>query len=334
MQNPTLLLAPFKGLTEKMYRNAVARHFGGYDFMYAPFISGTGRQRVNPAKLEDVMPKADMLTPTIPQLLSNDASEVILIGKALELNGYTHVNWNMGCPFTKIALKKKGCGILPFPGELDRMLERVFREFPLKLSIKTRLGYYNSDEITKAIEVFNRYPVYLLIVHARIGTQLYSGTVNLKGFENCLEMARIPVAYNGDIFTKARFEYLQDKFPGVNSWMLGRGALINPFLASEIRGTRFTESLKRKLLLEFLFELETLGIVGKPEPDRFLGYLKAVWFYLAGLFEKPEEFSLKIRKSRTLEEYRKVKMEAISQPFAADEGLERYVKLGVKHAGS
>jgi tRNA-dihydrouridine synthase len=333
MPDTTLLLAPFKGLTEKLYRNAVAKHFGGYNQMFAPFVSGTGPERVNPSKLSDVLPKVEMAAPTVPQLLSSDSLEVIQIGKALQQNGYAHVNWNMGCPFSKIASKKRGCGILPFPDELDRMLEQVFKDFPIMLSIKTRLGYYHPEEIIKAIEVFNRYPIHLLIIHARIGTQLYAGEVNLEGFGQCLELSKVPVAYNGDIFHKTRLDFLQDSFPAINTWMLGRGALINPFLASEIKGVVFGEDEKRERIRNFLIEIEQEGSKSKTNTLRFLGYLKAVWFYLAGQFENPAVCLLKIKKSLTVSDYRNAVEYALNQPFASEKDVEKYFRSGVKHLG-
>lgn len=333
MPQPILLLAPFKGLTEKLYRNAVARHFGGYDQMFAPFISGTGPERVNPSKLSDVLPKDEMAAPTVPQLLSNDAREVVQIGNALQQNGYAHVNWNMGCPFSKIASKKKGSGILPFPDELDLMLDQVFKEFPIRLSIKTRLGYYHPEEIIKAIEVFNRYPIHLLIIHARIGTQLYAGEVNLEGFEQCLYLSKVPVAYNGDIYHKTRLDFLQNKFPSINTWMLGRGALINPFVASEIRGVVLGGDEKREQIRNFLLEIEQEGSKSKTNTLRFLGYLKAVWFYLAGQFENPAVCLLKIKKSLTVSDYRNAVEYALNQPFASEKDVEKYFRSGVKHLG-
>jgi len=333
MPDSVLVLAPFKGLTEKLYRNAVAKHFGGYDYMVAPFISGTGTDRVNISKLADVLPKTELTAPTVPQILSNDAREVIQMGKALQQHGYTHVNWNMGCPFSKIAVKKKGSGILPFPEVLDRMLEEVFRDFPLALSIKTRLGYYHPDEILKAIEVFNQYPVHFLIIHPRIGVQLYAGNVNLESFGQCLVMSNVPVAYNGDIYHKTRLGFLQDRFPAISTWMLGRGALINPFLASEIKGVEFGEDEKRRRILNFLIELEQEGSKCKTETLRFLGYLKAVWFYLVGQFENPAVSLLKIKKSITIPEYHSAVEYALNQPFAREEEVEKYYRFGVKHAG-
>ena len=334
MTQPTLLLAPFKGLTEIVYRNAYARYFGGFDAMYAPFIYGTGHNRVNSSKLIDVTPIKAMLSETVPQFLTSDAREAVAIAKSLAQEGYTHVNWNMGCPFSRIADKKRGCGILPFPDELDRMLQFVFQESPIALSIKTRLGYYHPDESLRVMEVLNRYPLHLLIIHARIGTQIYAGEVNLDGFAQCLSLAKMPVAYNGDIFHKDRFDNLSRRFPEVSAWMLGRGALINPFLAREIRGDVIPDSEKRDLLRKFLHELETGNTLKKSDSVRHLGYLKAVWFYLAGLFIPQVEILQRIKKTQNLSDYKRAVYETLAMPFSGSGDIERYFRFGVKHLGN
>lgn len=333
MMDPILLFAPFKGLTNRSYRNALARHFGGFDLMYAPFVSGVGQERINPGKLRDVVPKHLNLAPCVPQFLSTDAKEIILLGKTLQQHGYDHINWNLGCPFSRIANKKRGCGMLPYPDELYRILSEVFKDFPIKLSIKTRLGYYQPEEILKVLEVLNQFPIHLLIIHARIGTQIYSGEVNLEGFKACLSATKLPVAYNGDIFHASRFREMQERYPEVNTWMLGRGALINPFLALEIRGQGLTAQEKRKRVQAFHDELLDEGSRTAPTPARLLGSMKAVWYYMAGLFEHPVQAFSTIKKSHTMQEYIINVEKTIQGDFNDRAGMEDYFRKGVKQRG-
>lgn len=333
MQQPELLFAPFKGLTDRRYRNALARHFGGFDALYAPVISGVGLERINPSKLDDVIPLAENLAPTVPQFISTDAREIILFGKTLQQYGYDHINWNLGCPFSRIANKKRGCGMLPYPDELDRILNEAFKEFPVKLSIKTRLGYYQPDEIFRVLDVLNQYPIHLLIIHARIGTQIYSGEVNLEGFKDCLSVSKIPVAYNGDIYHQARLQEMQQSFPEVNTWMLGRGVLINPFLALEIRGIYLTDEEKRQKLNAFHHEVLEGSRRVAVNQARLLGSMKAVWYYLSGIFENGTEVFSKIKKTRTIEDYQVLIENELQRPFASELNLENYFRKGVKHRG-
>lgn len=333
VNNPQLLFAPFKGLTTKGYRNAFTRHFGGFDTLYAPFISGLGSEKIHPDNLNDFIPNSANLGPTVPQVLSTDPTEIILLGKTLQKHGFDHLNWNLGCPFSRIASKKKGCGILPYPEQLDKILQEVFTELPVKLSIKTRLGYFRSSEIISVLEVLNRYPIHLLIIHARIGTQIYSGEVDLETFGKCSEASRIPIAYNGDIIHIARFQELQLRFPSISNWMIGRGALINPFLPNEIKGVHLDNSEKRKHLNDFHHELIEEGLSKKANEKRLLGSLKAVWYYMAGLFENPQEVFSAIKTSTTLNQYRQTLSHTLGLPFSNEQELEDYFRYGIKHLG-
>lgn len=155
----TLLLAPFQGITDKIYRNAFASNFGGVDKMYTPFVSGTGTSMIKPSKLKELLPVDENIISTIPQIISTNAKEILLFAQSMLNHGYDHINWNLGCPFSRLANKKRGCGILPFPDELKKLLDEFFPQLSIGFSIKTRLGYYKPDEIYKVIEVFNDYPL-------------------------------------------------------------------------------------------------------------------------------------------------------------------------------
>jgi len=330
-----LVLAPFKGLTNKVYRNAFANHFGGFEEYYAPFVSGVGTGRINPSKLKDVLPRAENVAPVVPQFISTDAREIILLAETLHEHGYGHINWNLGCPFARIAEKYRGCGILPYPEMLDRLLGEIFANgIPLKLSIKTRLGYKQPEEIRQVLPVLNNYPIHHIIMHARTGKQVYRGEVNAAAFAECLSMSKHPLIYNGDVYTLSRYHAFRAMFPETVTWMLGRGALMNPFLAMEIKGITFAEDQKRKTIAAFHQELYTNAELPIPQEKKHLGWMKAVWYYMAGLFAGGEEVFSRIKKAPNQDAYRNAVSYALQRPFAADAELESYFRHSIKHTGS
>lgn len=52
----------------------------------------------------------------------------------------------------------------------------------MKISIKTRLGRYEPEEIGPLMEIFNDYPLEELIIHPRVREDFYSGTPRLEHF--------------------------------------------------------------------------------------------------------------------------------------------------------
>ncbi|TVR44147.1 MAG: tRNA-dihydrouridine synthase family protein [Bacteroidia bacterium] len=325
---PLLSFAPFRGITHKAYRNAFARHIGGIDTYYAPFISGTGTAQVHPAKLEDLIPISQQAAPTIPQVISNNAGEMILLGNILADRGYTELNWNLGCPFARIANKKRGCGLIPYPEIVDSILAEAVPKLHPALSVKTRLGYRHPGEIRKLLEVLNQYPIKKIIIHTRTGKQVYSGKADPAAFADCLKLSAHPLVYNGDIIHVPQLTFLQSVFPEQREWMVGRGLLINPFLALEIKGTVLTPAEKRDRLKAFHEEIWQAARERIGHETRRIGWMKAIWHYMSGMFSARDEVFFHIKRSKTDKEYLKAAEHGIQQNFADETELEaHFLKL-------
>ncbi len=321
-QLPVISLAPFRGITNKTYRNAFAKNIGGVDHVYAPFLSGTGVRRIRPEILADLLPMKEQLVSTIPQVLSNNAQEIVLLGNTLSACGYKTLNWNLGCPFSRIAYKKKGCGILPYPELLEQILEHIFKDLHIGLSIKTRLGYHHPKELASVLPVLNQFPIKDLIIHPRTGKQLYSGKVCTKAFAEILKATDLPLVYNGDIYSVGQYQQLQKMFPEVTRWMIGRGALIDPFLPTAIKGKHLTDKEKRATLLAFHQEIWEHVLKFPENESKQLGRIKAIWHYLSGNFSNGSCCFKKIRQANCKASFLKAVMEIFNQPFAGDDEKE------------
>ncbi|BBO80025.1 tRNA-dihydrouridine synthase [Desulfosarcina ovata subsp. sediminis] len=299
-----LILAPLRGFTDVVFRNAFARHFNGIDEAVAPFVTSTKGRRIKPSHLADLVPAENSHLPVVPQILSNNSAEFLCLANTLVDLGYGEINWNIGCPYPMVAKKKRGSGLLPFPDEIDRLLERVLRDFAGQLSIKTRLGRYSADEINALVPVFNRYPVKRIIIHPRTGVQMYTGSVDLSAFERCLPKLVHPVVYNGDINRLETLRSLSDRFPSVSTWMLGRGLVANPFLAETIRiGSPQIENRWQRFadFHDALIDGYTRRFSG---PGHVLARMKGFWGYFADEFVDGRRILKKIRKTTRLENYR------------------------------
>ncbi len=321
-----LLFAPFRGITHKAYRNAFARHIGSIDVFYAPFISG--QDRIHPSKLQDILPAEENAAHTVPQVLSNNAGEIIELGNVLASHGYKHLNWNLGCPFARIANKKKGCGMLPYPLKMEHILSQVSGAMNIALSVKTRLGHHHPEEIIKILEVLNQFPIQHVVVHPRTGKQVYTGKADPLWYAECLKISKHPLIYNGDIFNLAQYNKLKTLFPGQSEWMLGRGALINPFLASEIRGKTLSTDEKRVKLLAFHNEMWVHARAKTMNQQKRIGSMKAIWHYMSGILQNSSEAFLHIKRSVTDKAYLTAVNKALQQDFATEEQIEsHFLKL-------
>lgn len=58
----------------------------------------------------------------------------------------------------------------------------------------------------------------------------------LDAFEVAAKKSPFPLCYNGDIFSVADYERICQRFPRIQSVMLGRGLMANPALVRQIQG--------------------------------------------------------------------------------------------------
>jgi tRNA-dihydrouridine synthase len=304
---PILTLAPLQGVTEVLFRNLFARHFTGFDAAMAPFVKPQGQARFPDRLLRDILPAANTGLPLIPQLLHNDAANFLAMADRIADLGYREVNWNLGCPAPMIVRKKRGSGLLPHPETIIALLDDIVPRLRLGLSIKTRLGLNDRNELLTLLPRLDAYPLTEVIIHARLGRQLYDGRPDLDGFAACLPLTRHRLAYNGDITDVAGFNALRFRFPQIGRWMIGRGALADPFLPMAIKGLALPGRAERnRRIRAFHDDLYAAYRDRLAGPAHLLGRMKQLWAYLIASFPGQEKLLKKINKAMTEERYDRV----------------------------
>jgi len=307
-----LFLAPIQGMTDACYRNAYAKIFGGIDAYYAPFISTADMRKVNISLLKDILPERnDPSVRVVPQLLSNNGDDFILFAKAISDMGYKEINWNIGCPYSTVTKKKKGAGILPYTDMIKKFLDIACSDNSYTVTVKMRLGYKDKEDGIHVINILNEYPLGGVIIHARTGKQMYTGNVDLDSFEVLASACRHQVTYNGDIFTYDDFIRISTRFPDINSFMLGRGALRNPFLPSAIKGKTIPSSEKIKMIQCFHDEIFNYYKNALSGEKHLCDRMKEFWGYMLVHIDKDGKLLKKIKKCNTAAAY----MEAVKQVF-------------------
>ncbi|MBE0637619.1 MAG: tRNA-dihydrouridine synthase family protein [Bacteroidales bacterium] len=300
-----IYLAPLQGYTEVEFRQAWASFFTGIDVAVSPFIPLSESLIFKAKHLRDVMPDLNSRIPVIPQVLGNEPGKFIRLAHRLADLGYETVNWNLGCPKLQVARKQRGSGLLPFPDKLRAILEKMIPQLPLQLSIKTRLGFQSPDEFYDLIGVYNDFPLESLMIHPRIGSQMYEGELYLNVLDQVIGEIRHPIVFSGDIVTIGFFEELKKRYPVITRWMLGRGVLVNPFLPEIlVRGTsQLNADIIRKRQYNFHDELYC-EIRDKYKRERtILNKMKDFWSYFARWFVNDHEIFYDLSHFNTLHEF-------------------------------
>lgn len=278
-----LYLAPLHGITNRIFRNVWLSHFSGFDGAVTPFIPAAAASRSATKHYRDIDPAVQGAIPVEPQLLAGPRDALRECVESITALGYSEINLNMGCPYAMVAKKGRGSGLLPHPDAVRTVLDSLCSTGSFRLSVKIRLGQHRADEVDGVMPLLNDYPLSRVTIHPRIGKQMYRGTVDLAGFELAARNCSHPVVYNGDIFDRAMFESLQTRFPVIHSWMIGRGALMDPFLPEEIRtGTRPADERERlRAYHGELFSVYEQTLYG---PQHLLDKMKEIWGYLGYSF--------------------------------------------------
>lgn len=289
--------APMEGLTDKIYRTTHQRYFPGMDGYYMPFISPTMHHCLT-AKEQRELPKAEGNMPAVPQILTKNVEDFLWAAEQCRLQGYSEVNLNAGCPSGTVVAKGKGAGLLADPKGLDAFLNEVFSKTDVPISVKTRVGIRDFEEFPALLEVYNRYPIKLLIVHPRVRTQFYKGRADREVFRYCLANSKNPVCYNGDLFTLSDVRAFEKAFPDAESVMIGRGLIGNPAMFHEDAVAQDIEHFHDALLEQYL---EAFG-----GSRNAMFRMKESWQTMLGLFENSEKLGKQLRKTTDLAEYRTI----------------------------
>ncbi len=298
-------MAPIQGITNCEYRNVYSRLFAGYDFAVTPFIRSCVVTSNTCQALRDLFPKRnDTRFDLIPQILSNNPNDFISIAKALFDLGYKTVNLNLGCPIKQIRSKRRGAGMLPFPAEIMKMLNKIIPAIPNQLSVKVRLGSENSREFIALVPLLNDLPLKDIIVHPRIGSQMYEGEVDLAAFAEILALSKHSIIYSGDIDSPETFKRLVCCFPDISGWMIGRSGITNPFLPEQIKNLRGgTAQEKLNRFISFHGELFDAYQKTLSKPALITDKMKALWRYWTKTFTGGDKLFKAIAGTRSVDKY-------------------------------
>jgi len=299
----TIYLAPFQGITGAVFRDIYTDHFKGIDKLFTPFFTGIYKKKNLTTRSDELDKIHHNKIPLVPQILSKDADEIMRFGEFCSEKGFTEINWNLGCPYPRVANKKRGSGMLPHPEMVAEILSRVQGHLSVQLSVKCRLGYHTPDEIFKLIPVFNQFDISELIIHARIGKQLYKGDVDENTFKKCIDLTEAPLAYNGDIFSVKDMENFGVQFSSVHHWMIGRGLLIDPFLPGDIKCSIVPFEVRKELTEKFITDLYLAYRKRMNDRLQAINVMKELWGFLCYSFKQPEKAFNRIKKCKSFDDY-------------------------------
>lgn len=244
-KNKILALAPMADYTDQPF-SLICRDVSGGNFViYREMVSAEAIVRGNQKTLamckisKKERPVIIQLFGDKPKVLAEAASVVC---KEFKPDG---IDINMGCPAPKIAQKTRAGAALMRHPDLAEDIVKTIKNLKLNvpLSIKTRLGWNNSDDIFDFAKRMENAGVDFIAVHGRTKAQGYSGIADWIKIGELKKKIKLPIIANGDVLNAVDAKKCLE-ITGAEGLMIGRGALGNPWIFKQITDSKIKISKK------------------------------------------------------------------------------------------
>ncbi len=257
-----LYLAPMEGVVDFTMREMMTS-LGGIDLCVTEFI------RITNQLLPDFVfyrycpelktnSKTKYGTPVFVQLLGGDPSGLAEnAAKAYSL-GAIGIDLNFGCPAKLVNRHDGGASLLKYPDRIFKIVEAVRASLPKEIPVtaKIRLGFDDPNACIENSLAIQSAGANRLTVHCRTKTDMYKPPAFWEWIPKIKEALRtngsaISIVANGDIWNEKDLLECQ-RVTGCEDFMIGRGALRDPYLFAKIRVTNSQDLPSiEKLLLSF-----------------------------------------------------------------------------------
>lgn len=205
---------------------------------------------------------SDSEHPLALQLGGSDPVALKQCATIAEEFGYDEINFNVGCPSDKVQTGRFGACLMAEPQLVAECITAMQQETTIPVTVKTRLGIDNYDDLTAFINSISIAGCRTFIIHARkawlkglsprenreVPPLNYSKVYQLKK-----DFPELEIIINGG-FT--RLEQIQEQYNYVDGVMIGRAACHDPYLLAEVDRKIFADNntvkTRRQILSEFM----------------------------------------------------------------------------------
>lgn len=238
-----LILAPMAGVTNLPFRLLCKKY--GADLVFTEMVNANAVSRGNKASLR----LAETCKAEKPVGVQLFGARLDAIKKSAEMlkDRCDIIDFNFGCPASKVIKIGAGAGLLQRPkrvGEIVKVLVETGK--PVSAKIRILKDKKKLLEVVKAIEENG---ASWITVHGRTLGQGYSGKANYEWIKFVKDNVSIPVVGNGDVRDKESYLKIL-KETGCDYVMIGRAAMGNPGIFSEVQGKKVPN--KFKMFKEFV----------------------------------------------------------------------------------
>ncbi|KAJ3362942.1 tRNA-dihydrouridine(47) synthase [NAD(P)(+)]-like protein [Allomyces javanicus] len=152
------------------------------------------------------------------------------------------VDFNMGCPIDSVYGNGCGSALLDRTGRLRDILRGMDQVMDCPITAKIRTGVEKHKNVAhNLIPQFREWGVALTTLHGRSRQQRYKALADWDYINQCASAelkGGMPVFGNGDILSHEEYYSKLATYNNVDGIMIGRGALMKPWIFQEIKERR------------------------------------------------------------------------------------------------
>lgn len=229
---PLLALAPMQDVTDFAFMTLMAR-YGGPDVYWTEYLRvhavSTPEKWIVQSITANVTGR-----PIVAQMIGNDIPALVRTAKFLQTLPIAAVDLNLGCPAPVVYRKCAGGGLLREPQRVDAILGALRQAVTIPFTVKTRIGFDDPRVFDELLPIFARHSLDLLTVHARTVKEMYRSEVHYDFIARAVAHMACPVVANGNVHSAGKAAEVL-RLTGARGLMIGRGAIRNPWLFTQIR---------------------------------------------------------------------------------------------------
>ncbi|MCK9419379.1 MAG: tRNA-dihydrouridine synthase family protein [Nitrospirae bacterium] len=301
--DPPLLLAPMAGITHSAFRQ-ICCGFGGVGLLSTEMLAArrlpTESSRFSPYIIRTALEK-----PLSYQLLISTEQEVAPAIEVLHKLKADAIDLNMGCPASAVGKFGAGIQLMELPRDVRCMVAEARKRTTLPLTAKIRLGIeLDEQKLLDFCAMLEDEGIDMLSVHARLKKESFARTPRWEWVARVKGRLSIPVIANGGIFTVQDAENCL-RISGADGLMLGRGAVIQPWLFAEIAREVYGCTLAQSAVsLPMVYNSFIDHLIELYRPEYRLGRLKEFTHYFARNYKFGHLLASRVQTSASVDEVR------------------------------
>lgn len=148
------------------------------------------------------------------------------------------IDINMGCPIDSVCDKGGGSMMLERPKRMEQVVRAANAAAAAPITFKTRMAFSEKNRVAHTIAPYvGGWGAAAMTLHGRTRAQRYRSVADWEYIKQTKEVCPIQLIGNGDVYSYHDY-YEHIDTHGVDTCMLARGALIKPWLFTEIKERR------------------------------------------------------------------------------------------------